>query len=79
MVGERSWERRRLDGSLAGAPGSENVGMSSEKGVGIPLVESRRFPEGGLSAQGQSGPKPRPKGVGDGQQVQIPVLETREK
>jgi hypothetical protein len=41
--------------------------------VRIPSVESLRFPEEGSSAQGQSGPKPRPKGVGDGKQVDIPV------
>ena len=36
-------------------------------------AESLRFPEEGSSAQGKSGPKPRPKGVGDGQQVENPV------
>ena len=36
-------------------------------------TESLRIPEQGSSAQGQSGPKPRPNGVGDGQQVDIPV------
>ena len=47
--------------------------MSSERRVRIPSTECLRFPEEGSSAQGQSGPKPRPKGVGDGQQVDIPV------
>ena len=56
-----------------GALGSENAGMSSEKRVRISFTESLRFPEEGSSAQGKSGPKPRPKGVGDGQQVEIPV------
>ncbi len=37
-------------------------------------VESLRFPGEGSSAQGKSGPKLRPKGVSDGQQVEIPVL-----
>ena len=36
-------------------------------------VETLRTPEQGSSPQGKSGPKPRPKGVGDGQQVYIPV------
>ena len=36
-------------------------------------AESLRFPEEGSSAQGESGPKSRPKGVDDGQQVDIPV------
>ena len=52
---------------------SENVGMSSERQVRILSAEYLRFPEEGSSAQGKSGPKPRPKGVGDGQQVEIPV------
>ena len=37
-------------------------------------VESLRFPGEGSSTQGKSGPKLRPKGVSDGQQVEIPVL-----
>ena len=37
-------------------------------------VESLRFPGEGSSAQGKSGPKERPKGVSDGQQVEIPAL-----
>ena len=37
-------------------------------------VENLRFPGEGSSAQGKSGPKPRTKVVGDGQQVDIPVL-----
>lgn len=36
-------------------------------------AENLRFPGEGSSAQGKSGPKPRPKGVGDGQLVEIPV------
>ena len=39
----------------------------------ISPVESLRFPEEGSSTQGKSGPKPRLKSVGDGQQVIIPV------
>ena len=52
---------------------SENVGMSSERHVRIMSAENLRFPEEGSSSQGKSGPKPRPKGVGDGQQVEIPA------
>ena len=52
---------------------SENAGMSSERRVRIPSTECLRFPEEGSSTQGKSGPKPRPKGVGDGQRVDIPV------
>ena len=51
----------------------ENAGMSSERGVRISPVENLRFPEEGSSSQGKSGPKARPKGVVDGQQVEIPV------
>ena len=47
--------------------------MSSESKVRIFAVESLRIPEEGSSPQGKSGPKPRTKVVGDGQQVDIPV------
>ena len=36
-------------------------------------AENLRFPGEGSSAQGKSGPKARPKGVVDGQPVEIPV------
>ena len=52
---------------------SENAGMSSESEVRIFTAENLRFPGEGSSSQGKSGPKLRPKGVGDGQQVDIPV------
>ena len=51
----------------------ENAGISSESAVRICAVESLRFPGEGSSAQGKSGPKSRPKGVDDGQRVEIPV------
>ena len=51
----------------------ENAGISSESKVRILAVESLRFPGEGSSAQGKSGPKERPKGVSDGQQVEIPA------
>ena len=54
---------------------SENVGISSESKVRIFAVENLRFPGEGSSAQGKSGPKARPRGVVDGQQVKIPALE----
>ena len=56
-----------------GAAGRENAGVSSEMQVRILHTESPRIPGEGSSALGKSGPKPRPKGVGDGQQVDIPV------
>ena len=53
--------------------------MSSERGVRNSPVESQRFPGEGSSAQGKSGPKSRPKGVDDGQQVEIPVPPYRSR
>ena len=53
--------------------------MSSESGVRIPAAENLRFPEEGSSTQGKSGPKVRPKGVADGQQVKIPALPMPDK
>ena len=52
----------------------ENAGISSESGARNSAVESLRIPGEGSSAQGKSGPKARPKGVADGQQVDNPVL-----
>ena len=63
-----------MTGRTCGRNSRENAGMSSESEVRIFTVESLRFPGEGSSAQGKSGPKQRPKGVGDGQQVEIPVL-----
>ena len=63
-----------MTGKTCGRNSSENAGISSESEVRIFTVENLRFPGEGSSAQGKSGPKPRPKGVGDGQQVDIPVL-----
>ena len=51
----------------------ENAGISSEREARNLPVESLRFPGEGSSAQGKSGPKLRPKGVDDGQQVDIPA------
>ena len=59
---------------ICGRDRRENAGISSESKVRILAIESLRFPGEGSSAQGKSGPKARPKGVADGQQVDIPVL-----
>ena len=56
-----------------GASRSENAGMSNERQVRILSAARLRFPGAGSSAQGKSGPKARPRGVVDGQQVEIPV------
>jgi hypothetical protein len=41
--------------------------------VRIQCPENLRFPPEGSSTEGESGPKVRPKGVTDGQRVNIPV------
>ena len=63
-----------MTGRTYGRDRRENAGISSESKVRIFAVESLRFPEVGSSTQGKSGPKVRPKGVADGQQVKIPAL-----
>ena len=73
-VGERSYQRRSYTVRSGGAIRSENVGVSSEKYVRIIFTDRPRFPGPGSSSLGKSGPKTRPKGVADGQQVDIPVL-----
>ena len=69
-------------GSRTGRSGGlyrrENAGISSESGARNSAVESLRIPGEGSSAQGKSGPKARPKGVADGQQVDNPVLPREE-
>ena len=65
---------RSHTGRSGGLYRRENAGISSESGARNSAVESLRFPGEGSSARGKSGPKLRPKGVDDGQQVDIPVL-----
>ena len=65
---------RSQTGRIGGLYRRENAGISSESGARNSAVESLRFPGEGSSARGKSGPKRRPKGVRDGQQVEIPVL-----
>ena len=69
MVGELSIVGRNLIVRTGGRSRSENAGISSESKVRIFTVENLRFPGEGSSAQGKSGPKARPSGVADGQQV----------
>ena len=64
---------RSHTGRSGGLYRRENAGISSESGARNSAVESLRFPGEGSSARGKSGPKSRPKGVDDGQQVDIPV------
>jgi hypothetical protein len=74
VVGEHTAVGRNTTEKTYGRGSRENAGMSSESEVRIFTVESLRIPGEGSSAQGKSGPKQRPKGVCDGQQVEIPVL-----
>ena len=63
---------RSPSGSTGGLYSSENAGMSSENYVGIIMAENLRFPGEGSSAQGKSGAKLRPRGVGDAHTAEIP-------
>ena len=65
---------RRQIGRFVGLYRRENAGISSESGARNSAVESLRFSGEGSSARSKSGPKARPKGVADGQQVDIPAL-----
>ena len=77
MVGERSSQRGSMIVRTCGAAGRETAGVSSGTWVRIPRTEDPRFPEEGSSALGKSGPKARPRGVVDGQRVDIPVPGVR--
>ena len=57
----------------AGAVRSENAGMSSAMEVRILHTVCLRVSGEGSSSQSKSGPKARPKGVVDGQLVDIPI------
>ena len=72
------YKGRSVTGRTRGHYRRENAGISSESGARNSAVESLRFPGEGSSARGKSGPKARPKGVADGQQVDIPVLPREE-
>ena len=74
VVEEHSIVGRSIIERICGRDRRENAGISSESMVRIHAIESLRFPGEGSSAQGKSGPKVRPKGVADGQQVEIPAL-----
>ena len=74
MVGELTVKGRSTIERTYGLSSSENAGISSESKVRNFTVENLRFPGEGSSTQGKSGPKTRPKGVVDGQQVENPVL-----
>ena len=79
VVEEHSVVGRSMTERTCGRSRRENAGISSERKVRILPVENLRFPGEGSSAQGKSGPKARPEGVVDGQQVEIPALYVRVK
>lgn len=73
MVGER--RRPAEKPHRRGAVERRRVRMPERvttRWVGSPSAESTRFPGEGQSAQGQSGPKARPRGAADGHAVNIP-------
>ena len=74
VVEEHSVVGRSSTVRSCGRSRRENAGISSESKVRILAVENLRIPGEGSSAQGKSGPKARPEGVVDGQQVKIPAL-----
>jgi hypothetical protein len=59
---------------FGGARGSENVGMSNHKAGENPAHRKSKVSWATVIAPGLVGPKPRQYSVGDGQQVNIPVL-----
>ncbi len=60
--------------SHRGALRSENVGISSKKTGENPVHRKPKVSRATKIAPGLAGPKTRPKGVVDGQQVNIPAL-----
>ena len=66
--------QRRYTVRSTGATGSENLGLSNEKQGENPCRRKSKVSWGRFVRPGLVGPKLRPKGVGDGQQVNIPVL-----
>ena len=79
VVEEHCVVGRSMTEKTCGRNTRENAGISSENEVRIFIVESLRVPEEGSSSQGKSGPKVRPQGVADGQQVKIPALPMPDK
>ena len=63
---------RRHTARSAGRSRSENVGTSSDKTGEKPVRRKPKVSWGRLILPGLVGPKPRPRGVGEGKQVNIP-------
>ena len=73
MVEEHSVVGRSMTERTCGRGRRENAGISSERMVRIPSTVCLRVSGEGSSSQSKSGPKARPRGVVDGQQVEIPA------
>ena len=69
LIGRRSRTVRS-----GGALSSENVGMSNHKAGENPARRKSKVSWATVIVPGLVGPKPRRSSVGDGQQVNIPVL-----
>ena len=74
MVREHSLCAEAEGVSHRGAERSENVGMSSKKTGKNPVHHKPKVSRATRIVPGLVGPKTRPKGVADGQQVNIPAL-----
>ena len=59
--------------SDCGLASSDYADMSNEKTGGNPVRRNPKVSRGRFVRPGSAGPKPRPKGVGDGQRVNIPA------
>ena len=59
----------------AGVLGSEDAGISSDKQGENPCRRKPKVSWAMFVSSGLVGPKPRPKGVGDGHPVNIPELQ----
>jgi hypothetical protein len=73
LVGERGVQQRSSLVRAGGAHTSENAGMSSVRRVSKRAHRMAEVSYGRFILVGLVGPKPRPKGVGDGQTVYIPL------
>ena len=73
VVGERSLCTEAERVTVGGAERSENVGMSNRNTSEILVHRKSEVSWATLIDPGLVGPKARPKGVVDGQQVNIPV------
>lgn len=74
LVEEHSVRAEAEDVSHRGAYRSENVGISSKKTGENPVHRKPKVSRATRIVPGLVGPKARPKGVVDGQQVNIPAL-----